>query len=121
MVADTDVCDSVAGSPGRPDEVLDKDMQVPARCGAAGTLTPGEHGSESSFGSAHSEITSGRRCNEYPSASIWPIGAIVCDVMPFRLPATKATSFVYATRAQYDPESLVKQLSLLALFFSFFF
>ena len=31
MVAETDVCDSVAGSPGRPDEVLDKDMQVAAR------------------------------------------------------------------------------------------
>ena len=31
MVAEVDVCDSVAGFPGRPDEVLNKDMQV-ARC-----------------------------------------------------------------------------------------
>ena len=35
MVAETDVCDSVAGYPGRPDEVLDKDMPVAARCGVA--------------------------------------------------------------------------------------
>ena len=35
MVAETDVCDSVAGSPRRPDEVLNKNMQVAARCGVA--------------------------------------------------------------------------------------
>ena len=50
MAAETDVCGSEAGSPGKPDEVL-------ARWGAAGTLAPGEHGSMPSFGSAHSATT----------------------------------------------------------------
>ena len=42
MVAETNVCDTVAGSPGRPDEVHNKDIPVAARCGVAMymTMTP---------------------------------------------------------------------------------
>mmetsp|Transcript_62875 Transcript_62875/g.166832 ORF Transcript_62875/g.166832 Transcript_62875/m.166832 type:complete len:84 (+) Transcript_62875:236-487(+) len=63
MVAETDVCGSVAGSPGRPVEVLDNFMQVPARCVAAGTLVPAEQGPEPSCGSVHSATTLQRDSN----------------------------------------------------------
>ena len=53
-MGDEDAIASLAASPGRPTEVLDRDMQVPATCGSAGTCVPAEHGCELLAESSHS-------------------------------------------------------------------
>ena len=56
-MGDEDAIASLAASPGKPTEVLDRDMQVPATCGSASTYVPAEHGGELSAESSHSPNT----------------------------------------------------------------